>query len=165
MQDYEQVDREILATRCARRKGGSRRSASRSCCLLIGGAAWTYQIHEGLGVAGYNPPVMWGVYIITFVFWIGIGHAGTLISAILYLFRAGFRTTIYRVRRGDDGVRRHDGRALPDPAPRAAVEVLLADSVSELAPHLAAVQEPARVGRVRDLHVPHDLDARSSSSA
>ena len=55
-----------------------------------------YQIHEGLGVAGYNPPVMWGVYIITFVFWVGIGHAGTLISAILYLFRAGFRTTIYR---------------------------------------------------------------------
>ncbi len=50
----------------------------------------------GVGVAGYAPPVMWGVYITTFVFWVGIGHAGTLISAILYLFRAGFRTTIYR---------------------------------------------------------------------
>ena len=61
------------------------------------------------------------------------------------------------VRRGDDGVRRHDGGTVPDPAPRAAVEVLLADSVSELAAHLAAVQEPARVGRVRDPHVPHDL--------
>ena len=47
-------------------------------------------------MAGYSPPVMWGVYIMTFVFWVGIGHAGTLISAILYLFRAGFRTTIYR---------------------------------------------------------------------
>ena len=65
-------------------------------CLIIGAVAWTYQIYMGVGVAGYNPPVMWGVYIITFVFWIGIGHAGTLISAILYLFRAGFRTTIYR---------------------------------------------------------------------
>ena len=65
-------------------------------CLLIGGIAWAYQIYMGLGVAGYRPPVMWGVYIITFVFWIGIGHAGTLISAILFLFRAGFRTTIYR---------------------------------------------------------------------
>ena len=65
-------------------------------CLLIGAAAWFYQIYMGLGVAGYRPPVMWGVYIITFVFWVGIGHAGTLISAILYLFRAGFRTTIYR---------------------------------------------------------------------
>ncbi len=64
--------------------------------LLIGIGTWIYQIYMGLGVAGYNPPVMWGVYIITFVFWVGIGHAGTLISAILYLFRAGFRTTIYR---------------------------------------------------------------------
>ena len=65
-------------------------------CLLIGASAWTFQIYAGLGNAGYVPPVMWGVYIITFVFWVGIGHAGTLISAILYLFRAGFRTTIYR---------------------------------------------------------------------
>jgi molybdopterin-containing oxidoreductase family membrane subunit len=64
--------------------------------LLIGISTWMYQIYYGLGVAGYSPPVMWGVYIITFVFWVGIGHAGTLISAILYLFRAGFRTTIYR---------------------------------------------------------------------
>src|SRR6185437_9538422 len=57
---------------------------------------WMWQVYMGLGVAGYSPPVMWGVYIVTFVFWVGIGHAGTLISAILYLFRAGFRTTIYR---------------------------------------------------------------------
>src|SRR5262249_13571596 len=64
--------------------------------LIIGASAWTYQSYMGVGVAGYRPPVMWGVYIITFVFWVGIGHAGTLISAILYLFRAGFRTTIYR---------------------------------------------------------------------
>ncbi len=64
--------------------------------MLIGAFTWFYQVYMGLGVAGYNPPVMWGVYIITFVFWVGIGHAGTLISAILYLFRAGFRTTIYR---------------------------------------------------------------------
>jgi Ni/Fe-hydrogenase subunit HybB-like protein len=64
--------------------------------MLVGAATWMYQIYEGLGAAGYHPPVMWGVYVITFVFWIGIGHAGTLISAILYLFRAGFRTSIYR---------------------------------------------------------------------
>ena len=64
--------------------------------FLIGAATWTYQIYWGLGNAGYAPPVMWGVYIISFVFWVGIGHAGTLISAILYLFRAGFRTSVYR---------------------------------------------------------------------
>jgi Ni/Fe-hydrogenase subunit HybB-like protein len=95
VKDYEQVDREIMAT-LRPTKGWFVALAIAITCLIIGGMAWTYQIHEGLGVAGYNPPVMWGVYIVTFVFWIGIGHAGTLISAILYLFRAGFRTTIYR---------------------------------------------------------------------
>ena len=131
---------------------------SRSCACSSARRRWIYQIHEGLGAAGYQPPVMWGVYIITFVFWVGIGHAGTLISAILYLFRAGFRTSIYRVRRSDDGVRGHDGRIVPDPALGPAVEVLLSDSVSELAAHLAESQEPAGVGRVRDPHVPHDLE-------
>ena len=95
VKDYEQVDREIIAT--LRPTGGwFVLLFTAITCLLIGIACWMYQIHEGLGVAGYSPPVMWGVYIITFVFWIGIGHAGTLISAILFLFRAGFRTTIYR---------------------------------------------------------------------
>ncbi len=92
---YEQVDREIMDT-LHPTKGWFVLLATAITCLLIGIACWMYQIHEGLGVAGYSPPVMWGVYIITFVFWIGIGHAGTLISAILFLFRAGFRTTIYR---------------------------------------------------------------------
>lgn len=53
-------------------------------------------LKEGLGLAGYAPPVMWSVYITTFVFWIGIGHAGTLISAILFLFRSPWRTAVYR---------------------------------------------------------------------
>jgi Ni/Fe-hydrogenase subunit HybB-like protein len=64
--------------------------------LAWGGIAWTYQIASGMGVAGINHPVGWGTYIINFVFWIGIGHAGTLISAILYLFRARWRNAIYR---------------------------------------------------------------------
>jgi molybdopterin-containing oxidoreductase family membrane subunit len=59
-------------------------------------AVLAYQTYYGLGVAGYQAPVFWGVYIITFVFWIGIGHAGTLISAILYLFRAKWRNAINR---------------------------------------------------------------------
>ena len=58
--------------------------------------AWTYQIYIGMGAAGKRAPQMWAMYITTFVFWIGIGHAGTLISAILYLFRARWRTSIYR---------------------------------------------------------------------
>jgi molybdopterin-containing oxidoreductase family membrane subunit len=57
---------------------------------------WIYQIYIGLGIAGYTHPMFWGVYIVTFVFWVGIGHAGTLISAILYLFRAKWRNAINR---------------------------------------------------------------------
>lgn len=50
----------------------------------------------GMGLMGVNHPVGWGTDIITFVFWIGIGHAGTLISAILLLFRQKWRTSIAR---------------------------------------------------------------------
>ncbi len=64
--------------------------------ILWAGVAWTYQIKTGIGVTGLNNPVFWGVYIATFVFWVGIAHSGTLISAILYLFRSGWRTTINR---------------------------------------------------------------------
>jgi Ni/Fe-hydrogenase subunit HybB-like protein len=64
--------------------------------LAWGGYCWYIQLTEGLGVAGYQPPVFWGVYITTFVFWVGIGHAGTLISAILFLFRSKWRTGVYR---------------------------------------------------------------------
>jgi Ni/Fe-hydrogenase subunit HybB-like protein len=45
---------------------------------------------------GLTNPVGWGTFITTFVFWVGIGHAGTLISAILFLFRAPWRQSIYR---------------------------------------------------------------------
>jgi Ni/Fe-hydrogenase subunit HybB-like protein len=95
VRSYEQVDREITRT-LAPSLGWFAGLLLAIAFFLWGTGTWIYQIYMGLGVAGYNPPVMWGVYIITFVFWIGIGHAGTLISAILYLFRAGFRTTIYR---------------------------------------------------------------------
>ncbi len=50
----------------------------------------------GIGILGNNMPVGWGTLIINFVFWIGIGHAGTLISAILYVFRQQWRTAINR---------------------------------------------------------------------
>ncbi|MEK6774696.1 MAG: NrfD/PsrC family molybdoenzyme membrane anchor subunit [Bdellovibrionota bacterium] len=51
---------------------------------------------NGMGLLGVNHPVAWGTMIITFVFWIGIGHAGTLISAILFLFRQKWRTSVAR---------------------------------------------------------------------
>ena len=44
---------------------------------------WVYQIYTGQGVTGLNVPVFWGVYLVNFVFWVGVAHAGTLISAML----------------------------------------------------------------------------------
>lgn len=55
-----------------------------------------YLIWEGIGIWGNASPVYWGWPIVNFVFWVGIGHAGTLISAILYLFRQKWRTSINR---------------------------------------------------------------------
>jgi len=54
------------------------------------------EITVGQGLVGINSPVGWGVYIVNFVFWIGIGHAGTLISAILFIFRQNWRTAVNR---------------------------------------------------------------------
>ena len=55
-----------------------------------------YLIWEGIGIWGNSSPVFWAWDIVNFVFWVGIGHAGTLISAILYLFRQKWRTSINR---------------------------------------------------------------------
>ncbi len=65
--------------------------------LLVGGLCLRNQIVLGLGVAGYTRPVMWAAYITNFVFWVGIAHCGTLVSAILFLFRSHFRRSVYRV--------------------------------------------------------------------
>jgi molybdopterin-containing oxidoreductase family membrane subunit len=64
--------------------------------MLAAGGVWIFQVYKGLGIAGYSHPVFWGAYIVTFVFWVGIAHAGTLISAILFLFRAKWRNAINR---------------------------------------------------------------------
>src|SRR6187431_981382 len=58
--------------------------------------ALTYLVFKGTGIWGVNNPVGWGFAIINFVWWIGIGHAGTLISAILLLLRQTWRTSINR---------------------------------------------------------------------
>src|SRR5574341_650078 len=63
---------------------------------LWGMFAYTLQLRYGLGVSGLNRPVAWGFYIVNFVFFIGISHAGTLISAILRLCKAEWRRPITR---------------------------------------------------------------------
>jgi molybdopterin-containing oxidoreductase family membrane subunit len=62
----------------------------------LGAAAIAYQIATGIGTWGLNRTIGWAFDITNFVFWIGIGHAGTLISAILFLFRQRWRTAVNR---------------------------------------------------------------------
>jgi molybdopterin-containing oxidoreductase family membrane subunit len=93
---YAQIDQTILDTLHPPRKSYWAIVAVLFLGILMGAACWIYQIFMGIGVGGHNIPVAWGTYLINFVFWVGIAHSGTLISAILHLFRAGWRNPIAR---------------------------------------------------------------------
>jgi hypothetical protein len=87
--------------------------------------AWFFQLAYGIGMAGKNRPSFWGLYITTFVFWIGISHAGTLISAILRVVQAEWRRPDHAVRRSDHDVRAVHGLALSHHPSGPRVAVLL----------------------------------------
>ena len=93
---YHEIDQEVLRTLSPPRR--SYYSFLGLCIvgIIFGTFCEAYQFFTGMGATGLMHPVMWGIYLISFVFWIGIGHSGTLISAIFYLFRAKWRTTIAR---------------------------------------------------------------------
>jgi Ni/Fe-hydrogenase subunit HybB-like protein len=93
---FAQVDQTVLNTLKPAGKSYWALIALLFCGVLLGASCWIYQIFVGVGVAGMNNPVAWGTYLINFVFWVGIAHSGTLISAILHLFRAGWRNPIAR---------------------------------------------------------------------
>ena len=59
-------------------------------------ACWGYQIWVGMGVTNLKHPVFWGMYIATFVFWVGVSHSGTMVSSILRLVSANWRRPILR---------------------------------------------------------------------
>ena len=64
--------------------------------VATGLGTWMYQAYNGFGVTGIRWPIFWAFYVTNFVFWIGISHAGTLISAILRLVNAGWRRPVTR---------------------------------------------------------------------
>ncbi|MCX6548423.1 MAG: polysulfide reductase NrfD [Acidobacteria bacterium] len=94
---YSQVTEEVFSTTERRPplKWWLALSASLSL-LLLGVWAVTQTVTQGIGTWGLNRTVGWAFDITNFVFWVGIGHAGTLISAILFLFRQRWRTSINR---------------------------------------------------------------------
>jgi Ni/Fe-hydrogenase subunit HybB-like protein len=64
--------------------------------VMMWGSTWLYQMFWGLGITGLNRPVMWALYIVNFVYFIGIGHAGTFISAALRVLKIEWRRPISR---------------------------------------------------------------------
>ena len=96
VQRYSDVNRDVLKTLGRPGRGWWFLLSLAVLGMGLFFGAWTYQIVRGIGVSGLNSPVGWGVYITTFVFWVGIAHSGTLISAILFLFRAPWRQSVYR---------------------------------------------------------------------
>ncbi|HEY3451785.1 MAG TPA: NrfD/PsrC family molybdoenzyme membrane anchor subunit [Myxococcales bacterium] len=91
------VEEVVLATH--RRPGPGFWALLLACAATAAFGGWCYSriVVHGMGLSGLNRPVGWGSFITNFVFWVGIAHSGTLISAILFLFRARFRTAVYRV--------------------------------------------------------------------
>jgi molybdopterin-containing oxidoreductase family membrane subunit len=67
-----------------------------SSVVAWGLANWGYQIFLGMGVTNLNHPVFWGLYISTFVFWVGLSHSGTIVSSLLRLSKANWRRPILR---------------------------------------------------------------------
>src|ERR1051326_8761279 len=93
---HAQVTRDVVKTLETPGRGYYLALFGAVAMFLVGLFTFVMLLKEGLGLAGYTPPIFWSVYITTFVFWVGIGHAGTLISAILFLFRSPWRTAVYR---------------------------------------------------------------------
>jgi Ni/Fe-hydrogenase subunit HybB-like protein len=96
IESYEDVNRDSMRLLTKPGKGYLALLGMSVFLVVLMVIAELHNVAYGLGMDGLTNPVGWGVYITTFVFWVGIGHAGTLISAILYLFRAAWRQSVYR---------------------------------------------------------------------
>jgi Ni/Fe-hydrogenase subunit HybB-like protein len=94
--ELSQIERDTLATLSSTSRLYWLGLGSAVALVALGGWAWSRALTHGLGVLGLNEPVMWGALITTFVFFIGVSHSGTLVSAILYFTRSPLRAAIGR---------------------------------------------------------------------
>ena len=109
-------------------------------------------VHSRASASGASTrTVVWGFAIANYVWWIGIGNGGTLISSLLLLTRQDWRASINRFAESDDAVRRGDRRPVPDPASRPALVLLLARALPEHDGAVAAVAQRPGLGFLGDL--------------
>ena len=94
---YADVNRDVL--RIMLETGSQYRTVlgiSISIALVCFFGPWMYQLYVGVGAAGMNRSAMWGSYLSNFIFWIGLSHSGTLLSAVLHITQSDWRKAIYR---------------------------------------------------------------------
>ncbi len=118
---------------------------------LVIGCTWLFL--KGVGIWGITIPGAWGFAIINFVWWIGIGHAGTLISAILLLFKQTWRNSINRFAEAMTIFAVVCAGTFPLIPRRPTVAGLLAVPVPELHERMAPVPQPFGLGRVRGIDI------------
>ena len=94
--DQKQINRDLLSGIFTTPKWWIIAVSLLTIVFLVGAGAFGYMVNKGIGVTGLNRPVFWGVFLVNFVFWIGISHAGIMISAILRLTQAEWRRPITR---------------------------------------------------------------------
>jgi molybdopterin-containing oxidoreductase family membrane subunit len=93
---YGDINDDVLGPLSPPRRGYWLAMAVMVTGVLWALGCWCYQVQVGMGISGLNHPVGWATYITNFVFWVGIAHSGTLISAILHLVRSRWRTAVSR---------------------------------------------------------------------
>ena len=131
--------------------------------ILMTAVMWLFL--RGVGIWGLDMPVAWGFAIINFVWWIGIGHAGTLISAILLLFKQEWRNSINRFAEAMTIFAVVCAGMFPPHPRRPTMAGLLALPISEFDGSLAAIPFATPVGRLRCLDLCDDLGGSSGTSA
>ena len=140
------------------RAAGTSSSASRWRCCGCSLVSIGYLVWEGTGVWGLNNPVGWGWAIVNFVFWVGIGHAGTLISAILFLFRQKWRTSINRFAEAMTIFAVMCALLFPTIHVGRIWVVYWMFPIPNQMDDVAQLPQPAAVGRLRGQHLRHRLD-------
>ncbi|MEM7280419.1 MAG: NrfD/PsrC family molybdoenzyme membrane anchor subunit [Pseudomonadota bacterium] len=94
---WDEVNRDVLATML---NTGPRYwwllGISITVALVCFFGPWAYQLYVGVGAAGMNRSAVWGTYLSNFIFWIGLSHSGTLLSAVLHITQSDWRKAIYR---------------------------------------------------------------------
>ena len=94
--DQKQINKELLNGVLGMPKWWPGATAIALVVFIAGLCAFGYMLNKGVGVTGLNRPVYWGFFMVNFVFWIGISHAGIMISAILRLTQAEWRRPVTR---------------------------------------------------------------------